>query len=133
MPIISLSILRKILYSWVISLQIHKTHGKHFPIQHDLQKLTRGQRAVFQMPLMQTAVSVDALRQATVHRNTALSFRCIPIEPICKCCRAGQAARVARKGRKGSGTSNIQARLTAETVIDLRGGFNWLQGLSDSK
>lgn len=107
MPIISLSNLRKILYSWVISLQIHKTHGKHFLIQHDLQKLTRGQRAIFQMPLMQTAVSVDGLRQATVQRNTALLFRHVPIEPICKCRRTGQVARVTRKERKGSGTSNI--------------------------
>lgn len=85
------------------------------------------------MPLTQTPVSVDGLRQATVRRNTALSFRRIPIEPICKCRRTGQEARVARKGRKGSRMSNIQTRLTAETVIDLRGGFNWLQGLSDSK
>lgn len=80
---------------------------------------------------MQTAVSVDGLRQATVQRNTAFLFRRVPIEPICKCRRAGQEARVARKERKG--TSNIPTRLTAETVIDLRGGFNWLQGLSDSK
>lgn len=65
MSIIGLSNLRKILCSWVISLQIHKMHGKHFPIQHDVQKLMLGQRAIFQTPLMQTAVSVDGLRQAT--------------------------------------------------------------------
>lgn len=92
MPIIILSNLRKILY-WVISSQINKRVGSIFHFNVIRREPTRGQRTISQMPVTQTAVSVDGLRWATVHRNTALSFRRIPIEPICKCRRTGQEAR----------------------------------------
>lgn len=112
MPIISLSNL----YSGVISLQTHKMHWLSFLNQHDLQKLTRGHREIFQTPLTQKAASVDVLREGTVQRYTALSFWRIPIEPLRKCRRTGQAA-----GEDG----NTVARQTFNHVWQLKSSLTF--------
>lgn len=68
------------------------------------------------------------------HLDTKFTeFKQIIFHPDCDIVPNSNVLFCRSKGPEGRQMSDIQTYLTVETIIDLGGDFNWLQGLSSSK